>query len=116
MSFFISPAYADATAPSAQASGGDTVTLIMMVGMVVLFYFFLIRPQSKRAKEHKQLLEIIAKGDEVVTNGGILGKVTKVVDEFVVIEVSAGQSLRVQKAAVISTLPKGTIKEIDKGE
>ena len=113
MSFFISPAYAEGAASSGPAPGFD---IILLVGMVVLFYFFLIRPQSKRAKEHKQLLESIAKGDEVVTNGGILGKVTKVVDEFVVIEVSAGQSLRVQKAAVISTLPKGTIKEIDKGE
>lgn len=80
--------------------------------MVVIFYFFLIRPQSKRAKEHRELVSALAKGDEVVTTGGILGKVNKVTDDYVVIEIATNMEIKVQKHAISATLPKGTIKSI----
>lgn len=109
MSLLISPAFAEGAAPAAPAAGFDW---ILIVGMVVIFYFFLIRPQSKRAKEHRNLVEALAKGDEVVTTGGILGKVNKVVDDYVVIEIANNMEIKVQKTAVSATLPKGTIKSI----
>ena len=109
MSLLISPAFAEGAAPSGPAAGFDW---ILIVGMVVIFYFFLIRPQSKRAKEHRNLVEALAKGDEVVTTGGILGKVNKVVDDYVVIEIANNMEIKVQKTAVSATLPKGTIKSI----
>ena len=102
-----SPAWADA-APG--GSGG--FELILLVGMMVVFYFFLIRPQQKRAKEHRNLVESLNKGDEVVTSGGILGKITKVSEDFVVIEISNNLEIKLQKGSVQATLPKGTIKSI----
>ena len=77
-----------------------------------VFYFLLIRPQAKRAKEHKKMVEALAKGDEVVTNGGVLGKITKVSDDFVVIEVAQGVELNVQRQSVAALMPKGTVKSI----
>jgi len=94
-----------------QASG--TSTIIMMVLFAVVFYFLLIRPQSKRAKEHKTMLEAIQKGDEVVTNGGIVGKVSKLTDGFVVLNVAQGVEMKFQQHAISATLPKGTIKGIN---
>ena len=91
---------------------GPFGTLIFFVPVIVLFYFMMIRPQAKRAKEHKNLLGGLQKGDEVVTSGGIAGKVTKVTDDFVVIEVSDNVELRFQKQAIAATLPKGTLKAI----
>ena len=102
----ISPAYAAAPA------GPGGVELIMLVVMMVVFYFFLIRPQQKRAKEHKNLVQSLSKGDEVVTSGGILGKVAKVTDDFVVVEISNNLEIKLQKSSVQATLPKGTIKSI----
>jgi preprotein translocase subunit YajC len=109
MSLLISPAFAEAAAPAGPGAGFDW---ILIVGMVVIFYFFLIRPQSKRAKEHRQLVSTLAKGDEVVTTGGILGKVNKVTDDYVVIEIAANMEIKLQKNAISATLPKGTIKSI----
>ena len=109
MSLFIAPAYAEG-APAAAA--GNPFDWILIVGMIVIFYFFLIRPQSKRAKEHRELVSALAKGDEVVTSGGILGKVTKVTDDYVVIEIAANMEIKLQKHAISATLPKGTIKAI----
>jgi len=86
--------------------------LIFFGGFILIFYFLMWRPQSKRAKEHKNLVASLAKGDEVVTNGGIAGKITKVTDDFVAVEVSDGVELKIQKVAVSSTLPKGTLKGI----
>ncbi|WP_263866237.1 preprotein translocase subunit YajC [Thalassolituus marinus] len=86
--------------------------LIFLGGFLVIFYFLLWRPQSKRQKEHKNLIGGLAKGDEVVTAGGMLGKVIKVTDDFVVIEVSDGVQLPIQKVAVTAALPKGTIKDL----
>ncbi len=107
-SALVSPAFA---APAAPAGPGG-VELIMLVVMMVVFYFFLIRPQQKRAKEHKSLVENLNKGDEVVTSGGILGKIAKVTDDFVVVEISNNLEIKLQKQSIQATLPKGTIKSI----
>ena len=101
------PAHAQA-APA----GPGGAEIIMLVVMMVVFYLFLIRPQQKRAKEHKNLVESLNKGDEVVTSGGILGKITKVTDDFVVVEISNNLTINLQKHSVQATLPKGTIKSI----
>jgi len=111
MSFFISDALADSAA--ATAPGGNPLSFWgMMIFMVVIFYFMIIRPQSKRNKEHKNLLTSLAKGDEVVITGGMLGKVTKVTDDFVVAEVAPNVEISFQKSAITATLPKGTLKNI----
>ncbi len=117
MKYFLA-ALALATSNLALAEGsaadpmGVTGQLIFLGGFLVIFYFLLWRPQSKRQKEHKNLISGLAKGDEVVTAGGILGKVTKVTDDFVVVEVSEGVQLPFQKASVTALLPKGTIKSL----
>lgn len=91
---------------------GVTGQLVFLGGFLLIFYFLLWRPQSKRQKEHKNLISGLAKGDEVVTAGGMLGKITKVTDDFIVIEVADGVQLPVQKIAVTAALPKGTIKDV----
>ena len=90
--------------------GGQFAPILMMVVFVVIFYFLLIRPQQKKAKEHQALISKISAGDEVVTTGGILGKVIEVGDSFVTIEVAAGVQIKVQKFQVGSLMPKGTLK------
>ena len=110
MSFFISDAMADAGAATAQ-SADPLMSLILPIGLVVLFYFFLIRPQSKRQKEHKQMVNDLQKGEEVLTSGGILGKVTNINDNFITMEIAKDVSLKIQKSAVQTIMPKGTIKE-----
>ena len=114
MSWLIPAAQAAETAqPAGQAPpDGGLFQIGLIVVMFVVFYFFLIRPQSKRAKEHKELLGGLAKGDEVVTSGGILGKVSKVVDDFVVVEIANNLEIKVQKQSITATLPKGTLKNI----
>lgn len=107
MDFFISAAHADG------GSASPISSIVMLVGFVAIFYFMLIRPQQKRAKEHKNLLAEIAKGDEISLAGGMLGRVTKVTDEFLVIEIANEVSIKVQKAAVTAVLPKGTLKAVD---
>ena len=89
------------------------INLLFLGGFVLIFYFLLWRPQSKRRKEHQSLMAGLAKGDEVVTAGGIVGQVNKVEDDFVKIQVAANLELRVQKSAVGATLPKGTLKSLD---
>ncbi len=98
----------------AQESSSPSVTynFILFGGMIVLFYLILWRPQSKRAKEHKELVGGISKGDEVMTSGGLLGKVTKVSDDYLAIEVAKGVELKIQKSSVAAALPKGTISQI----
>jgi preprotein translocase subunit YajC len=86
--------------------------LVFFGGFILIFYFLMWRPQSKRAKEHRNLVSELGKGDEVVTNGGIAGKVTKVSEEFVKVEVSEGVEMNIQKVAIASALPKGTLKGI----
>ncbi|MGH1486154.1 MAG: preprotein translocase subunit YajC [Cellvibrionaceae bacterium] len=109
MSFFIPYAEAQTGASSA---GGGYESLLLIGGMFVLMYFMIIRPQRKRQKEHQGLIENLAKGDEVVTTGGILGKVLKVDDNYMVIEVSDKVELKFQKQSLHAVLPKGTIKGI----
>ena len=108
--FLISDAMAQA-GPAAQ-QGNPLMSLLPLVIIFVIFYFLLIRPQTKRAKEHRKMVEAMAVGDEIVTNGGIAGKVTKVGEQFVHVDVSNGVELTVQKHAVASVLPKGTLKTL----
>lgn len=108
MTFFIPDAMAAAPAGGAGGEGGQF--LIMMVILFGLMYFMIIRPQSKRAKEHRAMVEAISKGDEIVTNGGTLGRVTKVGDQFITVEIASGVEIKVQRTAVASVMPKGTIK------
>jgi preprotein translocase subunit YajC len=104
---FISNAYA---APA--AFGGDLMSFLPMVVIFVLFYFMLIRPQLKQAKQQKAMIEALKAGDEVATTGGIVGKVTKVNDGFVSIEIAANTVVNVQKHTIQTLLPPGTIKSI----
>jgi preprotein translocase subunit YajC len=109
MNFLISDALAQGpAAPS--PSGGGLFGFLPLIIIFVIFYFLLIRPQTKRAKEHKALIEGLAKGDEVVTGGGIAGKITQVSEAFVTVEIADGVQVKVQRAAVQSVLPKGTLK------
>jgi preprotein translocase subunit YajC len=108
---FISDAFAQA-APAA-ASGGTESSLLSLLPLVLMFvvlYFVMIRPQMKRQKEHKAMIEALAKGDEVVTAGGMLGKVSKMGETYLHLEVAGGVELQVQRTAVVQVLPKGTIK------
>jgi preprotein translocase subunit YajC len=99
---------------SAQATGGAQPNPIMqmlpLILIFVVFYFLLIRPQAKRAKEHKAMVAALAVGDEVVTSGGMLGKVTEAGDQFLTVEVAEGVRVKVQRHTVSSVLPKGTMK------
>jgi preprotein translocase subunit YajC len=104
----ISEAYAQA-AP-AGAGGMDLMGLLPLVLMFVLLYFLMIRPQAKKAKEHKNMVAALQKGDEVVTGGGVLGKVAKVGDQYLSIEVAPNVEIQVQRFSVQLVLPKGTIK------
>jgi preprotein translocase subunit YajC len=107
MNGLISDAFAQAGPPG---PGGQFMPIIMMVVFVVIFYFLLIRPQQKKAKEHQALVSKLSAGDEVVTTGGILGKVIEVGDSFVTLEVADGVRMKVQKFQVGSLMPKGTLK------
>jgi len=109
MDFFISDAWAQA-APAQQ--GNPIMGFLPLILIFVVFYFLLIRPQTKRAKEHKKMVEALAKGDEVVTNGGLLGRIAEVGENFVLIEVSDGVQVKVQRQAVSGLMPKGTIKNL----
>jgi preprotein translocase subunit YajC len=109
MNGLIPEAYAQA-AGGAAGPGGQMAPLLMMVLFIVIFYFLLIRPQQKKAKEHQAMLARIAAGDEVVTAGGILGRVIEVGEAFTTIEVADGVRLKVQKFQITSLMPKGTLK------
>ncbi len=112
MSFLISAAHASDAAAAGAPPGGEMMQFLMLGGFVVIFYLMIWRPQAKRAKEHKALVMGLQKGDEVVTSGGICGKVAKVVDDFVVLEVSDTVELKIQRMAIAAALPKGTLKGI----
>jgi preprotein translocase subunit YajC len=107
----ISDAFAQAAAPA--QSEASLISLLPMIGILVLFYFLLIRPQSKRAKEHKQMVETLQRGDEVITNGGILGLVINVSESYVIIEISPTTEVTVLKSSVQTLLPKGTLRSIE---
>jgi preprotein translocase subunit YajC len=108
---FISQAFAQ-TAPAAAAGGAESslLSLAPLVLMFVVLYFIMIRPQMKKQKEHKAMIDALAKGDEVVIGGGVIGRVAKLGETFVHIEVANGVELQVQRGAVIQVLPKGTFK------
>lgn len=104
---------AHAASGAGAPAGAGWEQLIFLGIFVLIFYFLLIRPQNKRRKEHTELMGGLAKGDEVVTAGGIVGLVKKVEDDFLLLEVGKGMELRFQKSAVGATLPKGTLKSLD---
>jgi preprotein translocase subunit YajC len=105
----ISPAYAQA----AGASQGDLLTTMLpMVAIFVVFYFLLIRPQQKKAKEHRTMLDALEKGNEIVTAGGIVGRITRMNDTYVTVEIAPGTEITVQRQAVTQLLPKGTLKSL----
>jgi preprotein translocase subunit YajC len=109
---FISQAFAQ-TAPAAAGGAGAESTLFSLLPLVLMFvvlYFIMIRPQMKKQKEHKAMVDAIAKGDEVVIAGGVLGRVAKVGDTYLNVEVANGVELQVQRVAVVQVLPKGTFK------
>jgi preprotein translocase subunit YajC len=106
----ISQAFAQ-TAPAASGGGESSLlSLLPLVLMFVVLYFIMVRPQMKRQKEHKAMVEALAKGDEVVTGGGILGRVSKLGETYLHVEVASGVELQVQRTAIVQVLPKGTIK------
>ena len=104
----INPAWAQ----SGGAAGGGMESLVLIVLMFAVLYFLMIRPQMKRAKEHKALIEGLQKGDEVITAGGLLGRISRLNENYVTLEVSNGIEIQVQRPAVQLVLPKGTIKNI----
>ena len=106
MDFFIS----DALAAAPQGQGDPLMSFLPLIFIFVVFYFLLIRPQTKKAKEQKQMIEALAKGDEVVTSGGLLGRISKVGDNFIELDISEGVTVKVQRHAVANLMPKGTIK------
>jgi len=111
MSLFISKAHA---AGGAAPAGGGMEMIIMLAVFGLVFYFMIYRPQAKRVKEHKGLMSALTKGDEVLTQGGIVGKIIKVSDEkdFIVVSISEGTEVTVQKGAINAVLPKGTMKNL----
>ena len=106
---FISNAFAQAPA-AAPAGGSSLMSMLPLLLMFVVLYFVMIRPQMKRQKEHKAMIDALAKGDEVVTSGGLLGKVTKLGEGYLSVEVANGVEVQLQRSAVVQVLPKGTIK------
>ena len=106
MSFLISPAYAQ----SAGASPGAGLNWVILPVFVAIFYFLLIRPQQKRQKDQQAMLSKLASGDEVVTSGGLLGRITEVGDSFVTLEIADGVRIKVQRSQISQLVPKGTLK------
>jgi len=105
MDFFISNAYAQDA-----ATQGGLLSFLPLIVIFAVFYFMLIRPQMKRSKEHRALVSELSKGDEVVTNGGLLGRITDVTDSFVTLELADNIQVKLQRQAVANVMPKGTIK------
>ncbi len=112
LDLLISPAHAQAAGQAAPGGlfGGGLSGLLFPIILIGIMYFLMIRPQMKRAKEHRAMLEKLAKGDEVITNGGIAGTVSDIGDNFITIEIADNVRVRVQKGAVGNVLPKGTLK------
>ncbi|MGC2165945.1 MAG: preprotein translocase subunit YajC [Gallionella sp.] len=106
---FINNAYAEGAAAS---PGSGIMEFLPLIALVAVFYFLVLRPQSKRAKEHKAMMEALQRGDEVVTTGGEVGSVNKVYEQYVAVELAENLVVTVQKSAIQSVLPKGTIKSI----
>jgi preprotein translocase subunit YajC len=103
---FISNAYAQGAAPT----GGADMQFLILIPLMIIVFFMMIRPQMKRQKEQRQMLEALVKGDEVVTAGGVLGRISKMGDTYLHIETGNGVELQVQRSAIVQVLPKGTLK------
>lgn len=110
MNFLVTDAFAQSTATSVSPQSGGYSQILILLGFVIIFYLLLWRPQAKRAKEHRQLMASLAIGDEVTTTGGIVGKVTRLEGDLISLKVAENVEINLQKAAVSSVLPKGTIK------
>ncbi len=110
MSFFISDAMAEGAGAAGQ--GDPIIGLLFPIGMIAILYFFMIRPQMKRQKEHKNMIQELAKGDEIVSAGGIVGKITALGDNFAKVEIAEGIEVKIRRQAVESILPKGSLKEL----
>ncbi len=108
---FISQAWAQ-SGGAASSQGGGIESMLLIVLMFGVLYFMMIRPQMKRAKEHKAMIEALQKGDEVISGGGILGRVTKINESYATLEVAQGVEMVLQRSAIQVVLPKGTIKNI----
>ena len=111
MSFFVQSAYAQNTAPAATVS--PLFNLVFIFGTIAIIYFIAIRPQRKRQKEHAELVASLSKGDEVITNSGILGKVVGLNDNYIILNVSNNVDLKFQRFHIHAILPKGTLKSIE---
>ena len=105
-SFFIDSAFAQ----TGTGQTGGWSALLFPIGLIVVFYFLLIRPQQKKQKDHRQMVEALGAGDEIVTGGGILGKVTEVGDQFLTVEIAERISIKVQRHTIAAVLPKGSVK------
>lgn len=110
MSFFITDVLAQSAANTISPQSSGYSQILILLGFVVIFYLLLWRPQAKRAKEHRQLMASLAIGDEVTTTGGIVGKITRLNDDLITLKVAENVEINLQKAAVSSVLPKGTMK------
>lgn len=110
--FFIPSAMAAQSGSPPGAGQEGIFNILIIVAFALVFYFIVWRPQSKRQKEHRDLVSSLGKGDEVVTNGGLIGKISRVEDQYVVLEVADNVEVKLQKGAVAAALPKGTIKQI----
>ncbi|MCL2875556.1 MAG: preprotein translocase subunit YajC [Betaproteobacteria bacterium] len=108
----ISNTYAQATNTAQAAGGTELASFLPLILMIAVLYFIMIRPQMKRAKEHKAMVEALSKGDEVITGGGIAGKVTEVGDNFIQVEIAANTVVAAQKQTITAVLPKGTLKAL----
>ncbi len=106
---FINEAWAQAAQPPA----GDLWSMLPIVLMFIVLYFLMIRPQMKRAKEHKAMIDALQKGDEIVAAGGVVGSVTKISDNYVTMRIAENVEIRIQRPAVQVVLPKGTLKTIE---
>jgi len=113
VNFFVTNAYADSATPAANAEGGGYSFLIMFVVLFAFMYFVIWRPQNKRAKEQRQLIDSLAKGDEVVTAGGLLGRISKISNQHIIISIANNVEIAMQKSSVVSVMPKGTLKTIE---
>ena len=108
LDFLIPTAHAQAAA--GQPQGGGFGMLLFPIILIAIMYFLMIRPQMKRQKEHRAMLDKLGKGDEVITNGGIAGTVTDIGESFITVEIASGVQVRIQKGAIANVLPKGTLK------
>ncbi len=111
MNLFLAQAWAQAPGDAAAQQPNALISLLPLIVIFVIFYFLLIRPQAKRAKEHRNMVASLAKGDEVVTNGGLLGRIVALDDNFITLEIADGVQVRVQRQAVASLMPRGTMKQ-----